>query len=115
MDVDKTNKIVALGIVIGMALAALYLPVYPCTYTDAIDGREAGYGYHSLMDMILNGMEWRSTELPNRFWGYGGIGPYMVEPAAWITLLYIPIFVGIGLFSIDVSKKGLRCWFPSKA
>ena len=113
MESDKINKMVALMMVIGMAVLVLYLPVYPCTYVDG--DKNAGYGYHSLMDIMMNGMEWETTELPNRISKYTGDGPYMVEPAAWIMLLYVPIFAGISLFGIEASKKDIRTWISSMA
>ncbi len=113
MDNDKTNKIMALIIVIGLAGLLLALPVYPCTYYDAED--RAGYGYHSLIDIMMNGVEWEVPELQNSFSGYTGDGPYMVSPASWIMLLYIPIFALIGLLGIEVSKSGWRSLIPSKA
>ena len=89
-----------------MAIAVLFLPVYPCSYFDG-GGTYAGYGYHSIANIASEGLEWDENEVPNMASRYQGDGPYVVQPQAWIMVLYAPIMLAIAFFGIELSKRDI--------
>lgn len=105
MRKDITRIIVALGVTGGLAIAVFFLPMYPCGYFDG--SSYAGYGYHSLADIASEGLGWDADVVPNMASKYTGDGPYVVQPQAWIMVLYVPILLAIAFLGIELSKKDI--------
>ena len=105
MKKDITRIIVALGVSGGLAIAVFFLPMYPCGYFDGTS--YAGYGYHSLADIIDRGTEWDENVVPNMADKYLGNGPYVVQPQAWIMVLYAPILLAIAFLGVELSKRDI--------
>ena len=105
MKKNITKIIVALGVTGGLAIEVLFLPMYPCGYFDG--SSYAGYGYHSMADILDRGMEWGESEVPNMSEKYLGDGPYMVQPQAWIMVLYAPILLAIAFFGVELSRRDI--------
>ena len=91
-------SMICLGLIVGV----LFANIYPCGYWDKSQLYEdrgfAGYGYESLATVLGNGFFWEADEVPEPFEQYHGGGPYYVMGLWWISLLYIPIFLGIFYF-----------------
>ncbi|MCK5038086.1 MAG: hypothetical protein KAS16_03205 [Thermoplasmata archaeon] len=105
MKKDITRIMVALGVTGGLAIAVFFLPIYPCGYFDG--SSYAGYGYHSLADIASEGLEWDADIVPNMSEKYLGDGPYVVQPQAWIMVLYAPIILALAFFGVELSKRDL--------
>ena len=88
-------SIICLGLTIGM----LFANIYPCGYWDEAKLYEeegyAGHGYHSFVEVVGNGFFWEADEVPEPYENYQGDGPYYVMGLWWISMLYIPVFLGI--------------------
>lgn len=88
-------SIICMGLIIGL----LFANIYPCGYWDEAQFYEdegyAGHGYHSFVEVVGNGFFWEADEVPESFDNYRGNGPYYAMGLWWISLLYVPIFLGI--------------------
>ena len=89
------NLALALGICISLGTTVSLISILPCSYNDAVDGNYAGYGYHSLVKVVSEGLEWNAASVPEPIPGYSGTGSYIVSAQYWIPALYIPIFIAI--------------------
>ena len=84
-----------------LIIVVLFAPMYPCGYWDKAhlyqDYYQAGYGHHSLIEVVGNGWFWEADDVPVTYDNYKGdaTSSYFVMGLWWISLLYIPIFIGI--------------------
>jgi hypothetical protein len=87
--------VLALAICLGLSIMVSLGSVLPCSYHNAVDGKYAGYGHHSLVKVASEGLEWDSETVPELNPLYNGTGPYVASAQYWVALLYIPIFIAI--------------------
>ncbi len=95
-----------------LMIVLLFASIYPCGYWDEARLYEeegfAGHGYHSFVDVVGNVFFWEADEVPESFDKYQGDGPYYVMGLWWISLLYVPMFLGIfylGIILIGYFEK----------
>ncbi len=92
---DAKNIAMALAACIGLGALLCLAPLMPCGYTGTADGLHAGYGHHSLADIMAKGLEWDTDTVPVPYERYSGAGPYTAAAQGWAIALYIPIFIAI--------------------
>ena len=99
---EKTKMIgyaLASAICAALMIVLLFASIYPCGYWDQAQLYEekgfAGYEYYSFAEVIGNGFFWETDDIPEQLGVFQGDGPYYVMGLWWISLLYIPMFLGI--------------------
>lgn len=100
ISISKSNLLAA---IIGLALivTVLFAGMYPCGYWEKSrlyqEEGYAGHGYHSLAEVLARGFFWEADMVPSPNPHYHGniSAGYYVMGLWWISLLYIPIFLGI--------------------
>ena len=92
---DIRHLAAALAVCVSLGAVTCLAPMIPCGYADAVSGRYAGYGYHSLADVAARGFGWDSEAVPHMDEAYSGSGPYEASARLWIVLLYVPVFMAI--------------------
>ena len=102
----------ASGICAALMIVLLFASIYPCGYWDEAQLYEeegfAGHGYHSFVEVVENGFFWEADDVPETYDLYRGDGPYYAIGLWWISLLYIPMFLGIiylGILLIEYFEK----------
>jgi hypothetical protein len=111
------NFALALAICLGLSIMVSLAGILPCSYHDAANGKFAGYGYHSLVKVASEGLEWDSQTVPEQSPLYSGTGPFVASAEYWIVLLYIPIFMAIiflGWLIMGGKKRLAKFIRPSK-
>ena len=110
-------SVVCLLLMITVVLAN----IYPVGYWDISMLYEeegfAGYGYHSLAEVVGNGFFWEAEDVPVENTLYRGNGPYYAMGLWWISLLYIPIFLGIIYLGwlIVGGRERMKAAFPFRS
>ena len=97
----QKQQLIGYGLAALIGLGFLLAPIYPCDYWEDthlyVPWHQAGYGYHSLAEVLGNGFFWTSQDVPIEFDDYRGntSASYFVVGQSWISLLFIPIFMGL--------------------
>ena len=83
-----------------LMITVAFMNIYPCGYWDQAQLFEeegyAGYGHYSLVEVVGNGFFWEADDIPEPNPDWRTLGPpFYVVGYWWVTLLYIPIFLGI--------------------
>ena len=108
----------ASAICIVLMVVVMFASIYPCGYWDEAQLYEeegfAGYEYNSLAEVMGNGFFWETDDVPEQTGVYQEDGPYYVMGLWWISLLYIPMFLGIIYLGwiIAGSKELLSIFLP---
>ena len=84
-----------------LLITLLFANIYPCGYWEKtnfnVKEGYAGHGYHSFTEVVGKGFFWEAEEVPVLKADYKGntTSGYYAMGLWWISLLYIPIFIGI--------------------
>ncbi len=101
-----------------LMIVLMFANIYPCGYWGQTqlyeDKGYAGHGYHSLAEVVGNGFFWDADDVPEPYDKYNGDGPYYVMGHWWISVLYIPTFLGIIYLGwlIAGGRERLLFFFP---
>ena len=95
----RISYTLASAICLILLITVVSMNIYPCGYWDQAqlyeDEGYAGHGYHSMVEVVGNGFFWEADDVPVDNSNYRGDGPYYVMGLWWISVLYIPLFLGI--------------------
>ena len=110
--VVKLVLMITLALALPLLLSYVFFTaeVYPCSYSDVDSSVFAGYGHHSLTDVLSNGFSWTADGVPHQYVLYRGDGPYLVSACAWTIGLYVPIFLGLFLLGLVIFKIFSTRW-----
>ena len=111
----RISYTLASAICLILLITLVFANIYPCGYWDQAqlyeDAGFAGYGHHSLVEVVGNGFFWESDGVPEPYVNYNGDGPYYAMGLWWISILYIPMFLGIiylGIMLISYFERRLE-------
>lgn len=102
-----------------LMMTVLFANIYPCGYWSQSQLFEeegyAGYGHHSLAEVLANGFFWGDEEIPapNPDWETLG-PPFYVVGYWWVAVLYIPIFIGIIFIGWLIAEERLSIFLPKR-
>jgi len=108
--VGRLRKVIlAAAVCIGLGALVALVPMYPCGYWGTgelyAEGGYAGYGYHSLWDVLGRGFFWIEDSVPVPYEDFDGDAPYYVVGKWAISLLYVPIYAAILYLGIVAGEQ----------
>ena len=100
MKTIRVGYALASGICLILALTVTFVSIYPCGYWEQgklydLEEGYAGHSYESLATVLGEGFFWETDDVPVEYEWYRGDGPYYAVGYWWISVLYIPIYIGI--------------------
>jgi len=96
----RVNYAAATGICLILMITVSVAPIYPVGYWEQgklydLEEGYAGHGHDSLAYVLGEWFFWETDEVPVEFHEYRGDGPYYAVGHWWVSMMYIPIFLGI--------------------
>ena len=96
----RVNYAVASGICLILVISLSLANIYPVGYWEQgklydLEEGYAGHGYKSLAFILYEGYFWEADDVPVEFEEYQGDGPYYAVGHWWVSILYMPIYLGI--------------------
>ena len=115
----RINYAIASVICLVLIITVIFANIYPCGYwsQDQLFEKEgyAGYGYHSLAEVLSNGYFWEADEIPEPNPDWRTLGPeFYVVGYWWVSVMYIPIFLGIFYVGWLIAQNGLSVFLPGR-